>query len=148
MMDLDVLVLALRGVLVFCLYAFLLLALVVVWRDTSDAGAVRGGQAAPAPSARLIVVEAGGSGLPVGSQFVLVANSTLGRTEPNSIVIPDPAVSARHCRLSFRKGQWWIEDLGSANGTFLNGKAVAAAMALSDGDVVEVAQVKFIMEIL
>lgn len=148
MMDLDVMVLVLRGALVFCLYAFLLLALVVVWRDTSDPGTVRGSQLARAPSARLVVVEAGGSGLPVGSQFVLVANGTLGRTEPNSIVIPDPAVSARHCRLSFRKGQWWIEDLGSANGTYLNGKPVAATTVLSDGDFVEVAQVKLTMEIM
>jgi hypothetical protein len=146
MMDLDVLVLALRGVLVFCLYAFLLLALVVVWRDTSGSAADRGGVPSATPSARLVVVEAGGSGLPLGSEFVLVANGTLGRTAPNSIVIPDPAVSARQCRLSFRKGQWWLEDLGSANGTFLNGKPVAASTAVSDGDVVEVAQVKLLME--
>ena len=145
-MDLDLLVLAFRGVLVFCLYAFLLFALVVVWRDTSGSVADRGAAPSGTPSARLVLVEAGGSGLPVGSEFVLVANGTLGRTEPNSIVIPDPAVSARHCRLSFRKGQWWVEDLGSANGTYLNGKPVAASTAVSDGDVVEVAQVKLVME--
>lgn len=148
MMDLDVLVLALRGALVFCLYGFLMFTLVVVWRDASDSGADRGAELSRTPSARLVVVEAGGSGLTVGSQFVLVANGTLGRTEPNSIVIPDPAVSARHCRLSFRKGQWWIEDLGSANGTYLNGKPVAATTVLSDGDFVEVAQVKLTMEIM
>jgi hypothetical protein len=146
MMDLDVVVLALRGVLVFSLYAFLLLALVVVWRDTSGFVSDRGGEPSRTASARLVVVEAGGSGLPVGSEFLLVANGTLGRTEPNSVVVPDPAVSARHCRLSFRKGHWWIEDLRSANGTYLNGKPVAEVTALRDGDVVELAQVKLVME--
>jgi hypothetical protein len=147
MIDLDVLVLALRGVLVFCLYAFLMLTLVVVWRDTSDANSVGGAGESGALSARLVVLEAGGSGLAIGSQFELVANGTLGRTEPNSIVVPDPAVSARHCRLSFRKGQWWLEDLGSANGTFVNGKLLTASTPLNDGDVLEVAQVKLVLEI-
>ena len=82
----------------------------------------------------------------MGSQFDLVANGTLGRTEPNSIVIPDPAVSARHCRLAYRRGQWWIDDLGSANGTRVNGNLVTGSTVLNDGDVVEVAQVKFVME--
>jgi hypothetical protein len=146
-MDLDVVALALRGMLVACLYAFLVFALVVVWRDASDAGTDRDLGAFRMPSARLVVVEPGGSGLEAGRQFVLVANGTLGRTAPNSIVIPDPAVSARHCRLSVRKGQWFIEDLGSANGTYLNGKRLAAGEALTDGDAVNVAQVKLLVEI-
>jgi hypothetical protein len=146
MMDLDVLILSLRGVLIFCLYAFLIFVLVVVWRDTTGSGADRAAAASGPPSARLSVVAPGGSGLPAGSQFTLVANGTLGRTEPNSIVIPDPAVSARHCRLTFRQGQWWVEDLGSANGTYLNGKRVTDAAAVRDGDSVEVAQVKLVME--
>jgi hypothetical protein len=146
MIDLDLLVLSLRGVLIFCLYAFLIFTLVVFWRDTSGAGADRGASSFGPPSARLSVVEPGGSGLPVGRQFILVANGTLGRTEPNSIVISDPAVSARHCRLLYRQGQWWLEDLGSANGTYLNGKPVTVSTTVRDGDVVEVAQVKLVME--
>jgi pSer/pThr/pTyr-binding forkhead associated (FHA) protein len=146
MMDLDVLVLALRGILIFCLYGFLIFTLVVVWRDTSDRRTDRTAEPSMTPSAQLVVVDAGGSGLAAGTQFVLVANGTLGRTELNSIVIPDPAVSARHCRLSYRKGQWWIDDLGSANGTRVNGNLVTASTLLNDGDVVEVAQVKFVME--
>jgi hypothetical protein len=147
MMDLDVLVLALRGVLVFCLYAFVILTLVVVWRDTTGPDSGGGPEAPGARSARLVVLEAGGSGLTIGSQFELVANGTLGRTEPNSVVVPDPAVSARHCRLAFRRGRWWIEDLRSANGTYVNGKLLTASTILNDGDVVEVAQVKLVMEI-
>ncbi len=147
MIDADLLVLALRGVLLFCLYGFLLFALIVVWRDTGAPAVVREADMASAPPARLVVLDPGGSGLPVGIDFVLAANSTVGRAEPNSIVIPDPAVSARHCRFSVRDGQWWLEDLGSANGTYINGKQVVGVVQVSDGDVVEVSRVSLSMEI-
>ncbi len=45
---------------------------------------------------------------------------TLGRFPTNDIVIPDPYVSRRHARLFYKDGKWFIEDLGSTNGTIID----------------------------
>jgi pSer/pThr/pTyr-binding forkhead associated (FHA) protein len=44
---------------------------------------------------------------------------TIGRSNDNNLALPDdPDVSRRHARLVRRDGAWWLEDLGSSNGTF------------------------------
>ena len=45
---------------------------------------------------------------------------TIGRAEDSTLVITDDYSSARHARLVARGGQWFIEDLGSTNGTYLD----------------------------
>jgi pSer/pThr/pTyr-binding forkhead associated (FHA) protein len=58
-------------------------------------------------------------------------------------MLANETVSARHARLSFRRDQWWLEDLGSRNGTFLNGEALSAPVVLADMDEVRCGQVSF-----
>jgi hypothetical protein len=45
---------------------------------------------------------------------------TIGRAEDSTLVITDDYASARHARLVPRAGQWYVEDLGSTNGTYLD----------------------------
>jgi hypothetical protein len=61
---------------------------------------------------------------------------TLGRDITNDIVINDPEVSRHHCRLTQGGGGYTIEDLGSTNGTFINGQRLTGARPLSHGDMV------------
>lgn len=61
---------------------------------------------------------------------------TLGRDITNDIVINDPEVSRHHCRLTQGGGGFTMEDLGSTNGTFINGQRLTGARPLSPGDMV------------
>jgi pSer/pThr/pTyr-binding forkhead associated (FHA) protein len=141
----EEIILVLRLGLVALLYLFLVQVLLVVWRDLRGAAPAAAG-AAP-QSARLVLVEPGGSGLASGTEFTLADSASLGRLEPNTVILPDPAVSARHARLSLRQGRWWVEDLGSANGTYVNGLPVEGPAPLADGSEIEIAQVRLRLEV-
>ncbi len=61
---------------------------------------------------------------------------TLGRDITNDIVINDPEVSRHHMRLTRGAGGFTVEDLGSTNGTFINGQRLTGARPLRPGDMV------------
>lgn len=61
---------------------------------------------------------------------------TLGRDITNDIVINDPEVSRHHMRLTRGGGGYTMEDLGSTNGTFVNGQRLTGARPLASGDMV------------
>lgn len=58
---------------------------------------------------------------------------TIGRDATNEVSINDPEVSRHHCRLTRAAGGFTIEDLGSTNGTFINGQRVTGARPLTSG---------------
>jgi hypothetical protein len=69
-------------------------------------------------AARQLVVTAGAL---AGTKITLgEAPITIGRAEDSTLVITDDYSSARHARLVARGGQWFVEDLGSTNGTYLD----------------------------
>ncbi len=69
-------------------------------------------------AARQLVVTAGNL---AGTRITLgEAPITIGRAEDSTLVITDDFASARHARLVARDGQWFVEDLGSTNGTYLD----------------------------
>jgi hypothetical protein len=61
---------------------------------------------------------------------------TLGRDITNDIVINDPEVSRHHLRLARGAGGFTLEDLGSTNGTFINGQRLAGSRPLRPGDMI------------
>ncbi len=64
----------------------------------------------------------------------------IGRAPKCPIRVIDPSVSRQHARLFVEGTTVWIEDLGSVNGTFVNGKRIEEKVQLKDGDVVQVGQ--------
>ena len=63
--------------------------------------------------------------------------TTIGRSSANDVVIDDPAASSRHCVLERRDNRYVLRDLGSTNGTFVNGEPVSEAN-LGNGDIFNV----------
>lgn len=70
----------------------------------------------------------GGSRFPIHLSEVLI-----GRVPGNDLMIPDASVSARHARLRLSGGVWTLADLGSVNGTTVDGTPVVRAQALAPG---------------
>jgi hypothetical protein len=132
-LDVDELVLTVaRFGLLALLWIFVFTVAGVVRRDMfagvrSRVGVARGGGAAPPKgrtsnrrgrAAHQLVVTGGqlaGTRLTLGE-----AQITIGRAEDSTLVIADDYASARHARLVPRSGQWFVEDLGSTNGTYLD----------------------------
>jgi hypothetical protein len=105
--------------------------------------------AAREPGAELgrLVVVASPEGEPAeGTSLALDAIATIGRDVNNAIVVDDQFVSAEHAILTFRGRAWYVEDLGSTNGTFVNGAPVEGVVPLGFGDVIQAGQVRLRLE--
>lgn len=66
-----------------------------------------------------------------------------GRRESCDIYLPFPSVSSRHCQLSFNDGFWYATDMGSTNGTKINGVHLTDRKLLKPGDLIEFAKTRF-----
>jgi len=72
--------------------------------------------------------------------------AVIGRGRGNAVRIPSADVSRRHCRLTTQDGRLWVEDLGSVNGTLLNGERIAGIERVRPGDNLTVGPVTFVVE--
>jgi NHLM bacteriocin system ABC transporter ATP-binding protein len=70
----------------------------------------------------------------------------IGRAKENDLRLFDPSVSRRHARLFFQAGQVILQDLGSANGTLVNGHLLTTPLALQPGDRVQLGEFEFSFE--
>ena len=80
-----------------------------------------------------------------GQRFELEGDHTIGR-EGADITLDDDQVSRRHARVSVAGATITIEDLGSTNGTFVNGAKIEAATTLAPGDTVRIGATTFALE--
>lgn len=99
-----------------------------------------------AASARGYVVRVQ-KGVPMDAAWQIDGTVSIGRGAENRIDLVDPRVSRRHARISKTEDRITIEDLGSTNGTFVNGSAIGEPAALSPGDVVEIGDTQLRVEI-
>lgn len=80
---------------------------------------------------RMLVVTAGSA---AGAQVPLAGPTmTIGRAEDSALVVTDDYASYRHARLTQRQGAWYVEDLGSTNGTYLDQMRVTGPTLVPPG---------------
>lgn len=97
----------------------------------------------PVPAAVAIVVQKTGQKIPLKNSKVKI-----GRDPSNQVVIPDDTFTSRHhAWITFEEGDFWLEDLGSTNGTLLNGHPVVKRQVLSAGDKVRVGHTELTFEV-
>jgi pSer/pThr/pTyr-binding forkhead associated (FHA) protein len=94
-----------------------------------------GKQSRSAGARYLVVIEGAlaGTRIQLGTQPVLI-----GRADDSTLVLTDDYASTRHARLSPRGGDWFVEDLGSTNGTYLDRSKVTTAVRVPMGTPVHV----------
>jgi predicted component of type VI protein secretion system len=111
------------------------------WDESTveERGRRKGGdEAAVAPAARPARLRVT-SGSDRGREFVLEdAETSIGRGTTNGIILTDLSVSRKHLVVLFDGKDYRLRDLGSGNGTFVNGDAVEGEAPLRDGDTVEI----------
>jgi CRP-like cAMP-binding protein/pSer/pThr/pTyr-binding forkhead associated (FHA) protein len=78
--------------------------------------------------------------LPVARQILI------GRSDQNDLRLQDRRVSNRHARLLFEAGRYLLADLGSSNGTFVNGQRIENRAVLSEGDNLRFGDFEFVLE--
>lgn len=102
--------------------------------------------AEPAPPGRLLVVES--DVLPAGAAVLLEEHEVLIGRDPHAAAMleGDGFVSARHALVRVRGTSTSVVDLGSTNGTFVNGERIAIETRLSPGDEVAVGSTRMIFE--
>ena len=127
-----------RVILGLILYAFLGMILLFLWKE------IQSHRASEIHYPPAVLVSADGSKVEVSHS--LIANNRIGRAADNTLVLQDETASAHHARLSFHEGQWWLEDLGSRNGTAVNGMALEGPLVLTYGDQIAFGRVEFRME--
>lgn len=123
----GLILLALRLALVVALYAFLGWALWVLWQE------MRRKSIPPVEDHLVITLVAQTSGEARAHHFRGL-QVLIGRDLACDLRLEDKTISARHARLSYRLNQWWVEDLRSRNGTFLNQVQVDDPLVVATGD--------------
>jgi len=135
------LLLTLRLALAALLYLFLAVALYVLWRG------LRQNEKSPGvnQTAAQVIIEQGDE---QGKCVVLRPVTAIGRSAANVLPINDPFASTSHAMILWREDLWWIEDLESHNGTFLNDERVTQPVPLTSGDHVRIGETILRFEII
>ncbi len=90
------------------------------------------------PTTSYLVVSSGGSSCDI-YRLKSQRRVTIGRSTHNRIVVSDPKCSRNHAEVVWLRGNWYVGDSGSQNGTIVNGQKIAGYHLLSPGDCIRIA---------
>jgi hypothetical protein len=134
----------LRVALVGLLYLVILRVVAVARRDLSDVAVERSTQARTQKSVGyLVVVDSGSTPLIPGARMAIEPITTIGRSPTNTIELDSGFVSTEHTRITYRGHSLWVEDMGSRNGTLVDGQPVTEPVAVTPGTILQVGDVRF-----
>ncbi|MHB1406086.1 MAG: FHA domain-containing protein [Desulfitobacteriaceae bacterium] len=129
-----------RLVFVALIYLFLFRVLTALLADLQ----VKGFFSRPEREFGRLEVLTGAENLPRGKTFRVDSKGIrIGRGKNNDIIIPDHFASIDHAYFRQHKGKSFIEDLGSTNGTWVNGERINSPVQLVVGDYVKIGSITF-----
>ena len=122
-------VLVLRIVLAAVLYYFLWRVFQTLWQELKQQSTSISSKKIPGIHFDVTMGDGSESAYHFRQSGILV-----GRSAQCDILLLDEALSANHARLAYHHGQWWLEDTGSTNGTFLNTDRITVPTVIITGD--------------
>ena len=142
----------LQYTLIVLLYYFLVRVVRLVWADLNNWQAVPQYQPNTIAAeqympevAKLVVVDSGSVSMS-STEYRLGETVAMGRNDTNDIVINDGFVSHEHACITRYKHEFWLTDLQSTNGTYLNSHQVKDEVKLKNGDHITIGAVTFRFE--
>ena len=156
----DITIFVLRTIFLVLIYVFIYIIFIHLLRDLRDFGTQSAGETAiaynvgkPVASKAFVRSDSDSAVLTVeaapdeygmgGMMFELPGNTRLGRGAENDVVLPDRFASNNHAAIHLRNGQYWLEDLGSRNGTFLNSMPLTRPAVLANSDQIRIGDIIF-----
>lgn len=134
----NILIWIMRFVLLGAIYFFLYKVIRVMYND------LKGGRQRKGFTAGIEVVETiSGCSVPVGAVFPLHPMTSMGRSTDNTVIIDSEYVSNSHARIYLKNNMYILKDLGSTNGTYLNGGRVERPIAIRNNDLIKIGGVVF-----
>jgi pSer/pThr/pTyr-binding forkhead associated (FHA) protein len=137
----GIIALIFRIVLAGALYAFLGWALYTLWSDLRRQTSHPSIQKVPT-----MIITVGEGDAQTTTEFS-IPEIMIGRDPTCDLVLREEIVSSRHARLSYHHNQWWIEDLQSTNGTYLNDERLYTATVVVSGDEIVCGQARLMLAI-
>ncbi|MGL5244371.1 MAG: FHA domain-containing protein [Sarcina sp.] len=121
-------------IFIVILYSIIYYALKIMYKDVKG-GKKKRGKTQKAHGLEILSADVA-SELKVGSVIPVSTTITLGRREDNSIVLNDKFVSSYHAKIYVRNNEFYLEDLASTNGTFVNEQKVTGRIRLKVNDTI------------
>lgn len=143
-MNLQIVLFAIRLLGAGVLLVFLGLIFWYLYQDLRVWRSLRGGPVSGFGALRIIANTSDDP--PIDSVLELSPVTSIGRNNRNTIVLTDNYTSGEHALLTWRESQWWLEDLGSRNGTLLNDVAITDPTVISVGDIITIGEIRFKLE--
>lgn len=140
-MDLSKLSLIFKIIIIGIIYIIIFIALRIMYKDVKNGGRkVRSSR----KSFGLEVISAGNnSNLRRGGVIPVRGDITIGRKNDNLLILDDPYASSHHARVYVKNNDCILEDLGSTNGTLLNGERIEGKEYLNSGDEIRIGSTSF-----
>jgi len=132
----GIIVLILRILLVIFLYGFLGWAIYTIWKDLR----VHSQLYSPLGESKITLNIQ--EGLEENIEEFYQSEINIGRDPACDLILMHETISGYHARLSYHHNQWWVEDLNSTNGTFLNNEPLLIPTVVIPRDIIQCGQVK------
>lgn len=128
----------LRILLSVCLYLIIFLFFYFLWKENKNLSSSISQVQIPALSLSLI-----SDNVPFKTRIFDSPDITIGRSSNCDWQLTNDVVSNYHSRIKYHHKQWWVEDLKSKNGTFINSQKVATPTVLTSGDEISIGNNRF-----
>ena len=135
-------------VFTFIIYLFIFSVIRLIYLDVKKMSRFEGNNAADSQCASL---KSAKSKVQLQSQiknrYTIYEEAIIGRGRSCDIVIKEDFISANHAHIWFEDGEWYLEDLGSRNGTAVNGQRIRDIVILDPEDVISLGGLNFVFEL-